>query len=81
MGLYSSYSDPDLEAEIAELKAKIIAAAKDDNASVRSVAGEGRRIEFAPTTKASGLKDLLRQAEIELAIRNGNQGNAIGVNF
>lgn len=84
MSLYSSYSDEDLAAEIEDLKARIIAAGKSDAAGVRSVAGEGRRLEFfaggASGTNVDGLQKLLTAAELEWNRRN-SPGNAIGVVF
>lgn len=84
MSLYSSYADEDLEAEIEDLKARIIAAGKAPGAGVKSVAGEGRRMEFFDAgggTNVSGLQKLLTAAELEWDRRNGDVGRAIGVVF
>lgn len=85
MSLYSEYSDDDLEAEITDLKGRIIAAAKSDKAGVRVIAGEGRRLEFnaggAAGAGMGGLKDLLAAAELEWNVRNGTPSRAIGVVF
>lgn len=86
MSLYSSYADEDLDAEIEDLKARIIAAGKSTDAGVRVVAGEGRRIEFNRGGSAAGsveaLTKLLAAAEAEWNLRNGaGGGQAIGVRF
>lgn len=84
MSLYSSYSDDDLLAEIEDLKAKMIAAGKAPGAGVKSVAGEGRRMEFFSAgggANMDALQKLLTAAELEWAKRNGEYGAAIGVVF
>jgi hypothetical protein len=87
MSLYSRYSDDDLQGEIDDLKAKIIAASKADDAGLSAVAGEGRRLEWTSTVgkgvqQLLNLKNLLQIAEAEMARRtNCGGGEAIGVTF
>jgi hypothetical protein len=86
MSLYGSYSDDDLAAEITDLKARIIAAGKADDAGVSVVAGERRRIEWTRTQgrgvqQLANLRELLREAEAEMTRRTSCGGGAIGVVF
>lgn len=85
MSLYSSYSDDDLQAEIDGLKNRIIAAGKSDQAGVKVIHGEGRRVEFyrgGAIGDVASLERLLAAAESEWNKRNGCfGGGAIGVRF
>lgn len=86
MSLYSSYSEDDLQTEIDDLKARIIAASKDDAAGVAVIAGEGRRTEWTRNQgkgvqQLLNLQNLLRAAEEEMSRRTGCGFGAIGVNF
>lgn len=78
MSIYADMDEAQLTAEIASLRLKI---RTGTDPVIRSVAGEGRRVEFASGT-ASNLRRLLREAELALAALTGNSsGNAIGVVF
>lgn len=77
MSLYADLTDEQLDAEIASLRTKM----RDPEPGVRSVAGEGRRMEFFGGN-SSNLQSLLRQALEEKARREGRPaGGAIGVWF
>lgn len=83
MSLYRSYSETDLAAEIEDLKARIIAAGKSTQGGVKSIAGEGRRMEFfgkGGGVDVGSLESLLAKAEAEWNRRFGNN-QAIGVRF
>ncbi len=77
MSIYADMDEAELIAEIAELRTKIRTGTEP---SIRSLAGEGRRIEFAGGNGAN-LRQLLREAEAALAVLQGNYGSAIGVIF
>lgn len=79
MSIYADLTEIQLTAEIAALKLKIRSA---QDPAIRSVAGEGRRIEFSGGAPAN-LRRLLREAEAALAALTGvaGGGNAIGVRF
>lgn len=85
MSLYSDLTDEQLETEISSLKAKIRNASSGTQAGVKSIAGEGRRMEFfggGGGADLRGLKDLLASAELEWTRRGyGTAGRAIGVSF
>jgi hypothetical protein len=77
MSIYADMTEEQLEAEIAALRTKI---RTGQDPAVRSVTGEGRRIEWAGGT-VTNLRRLLREAELALATLQGTRGNAIGVRF
>ncbi|MES2903257.1 MAG: hypothetical protein V4696_03645 [Pseudomonadota bacterium] len=78
MSIYADMTVEQLEAEIQSLREKIRGGTEP---SIRSVAGEGRRVEFAGGN-ASNLRQLLREAEAALAVLTGGSGGqAIGVWF
>lgn len=83
MSLYDDLDEAQLEIEIAALKAKIRAAASAP--SVRSIAGEGRRVEFFAGGGEGGsiadLRRMLADAERALGLLRGYGGSAIGVRF
>lgn len=78
--IYSDLTDEELAEQITMLKQALIT---DPTAtSIRSVAGEGRRIEYASkATTVAGISRLLRAAQAEQNRRAGIAGTAIGVVF
>ena len=84
MSLYSDLAEDQLVTEIATIKARIRAVGTGDTAGVKSIAGEGRRVEFFGSgggADLNGLRGLLREAEAALALLRGESGSAIGVGF
>lgn len=79
MGLFEDHSDEALAAAIEDLTARITG--QPANPAVKSVAGEGRRVEYA-TASLGDLRRLLREAKEERDSRAGGiGGSAIGVRF
>jgi hypothetical protein len=80
MSVYSDLTDEELEAEIADLRSRIRGA--PGSPAVKSVAGEGRRVEYE-NMSSHGLRRLLTDALNEQERRNGTGlgGAAIGVRF
>jgi hypothetical protein len=79
MGLFEDMDDVALAAAITDLTGRITG--QPANPAVKSVAGEGRRIEYA-TASIADLRRLLREAKEERDSRAGGiGGRAIGVRF
>lgn len=79
MGLFEDLDDAALDATIADLTGRITGSPA--NPAVKSVAGEGRRVEYA-NASLSDLRRLLREAKEERERRRGGiGGRAIGVRF
>lgn len=79
--IYADMTEEQLIEEIQSLREKI--RSSPDTPSVRSVTGEGRRLEFgSATSNIDNLRRLLREATDTLtALQNGGGGSAIGVVF
>lgn len=79
MSVFGDLTEEELEAEIATIRMRIRGQVSD--APVKSVAGEGRRVEYM-NMSPSDLRRLLREALEALAVIQGNTGGrAIGVRF
>lgn len=86
MSVYDGMTEEQLGAEIEALRAQIVAVTKGGTAGVKSVAGEGRRMEFFEPgggTSVKGLRLLLAEAEALWTRKfgGGSGGTAIGVLF
>lgn len=84
MSVYADLTEEQLEAEIATLRQRIRDAGKSPTAGIKSIAGEGRRMEFFGSgggTSTMDLRRLLREATDALAMLRGDSGSAIGVRY
>lgn len=79
MSVFSDLTDEELDAEIARLAGLI--RGQPTNPTVKSVAGEGRKVEYGNHSSSSDLRRLHREANEEKARRAGVTGTAIGVRF
>jgi hypothetical protein len=81
MSVFSDLDDATLDSEIARLSARIRGGG-DDEQAIKSITGEGRKVEYGDAVSPTQLRRLYREAKEEKERREGRcGGTAIGVRF